>query len=277
MNRHLFREILRQLGESGGAGAVAALLVFVATVLAGSLLAIRAWVYAELLTLHQPATITVALSSPQAGWEVADQLRQQFPGAAANVLAPGAVRAELLSWFPQLAGALATLAEESFPALLVVELPRSDEAAATMWLEHQPAVRLAASSRLWREPLQRALAGALAGGVALTGTLLAGCAIVVLLAVRLMVLAHADEIEIMRLIGARERDIRVPYLVSGAILGGVGSVVGVVVLLLLARVTPFGTSTLGLPWKELLGLVATGPAVGTAGALLGLATLPREP
>lgn len=256
---------------------MAVLLVMVANVLAGSLLAVRAWVHAELLSLDEPATVAVTLPSPAAAAGVVEELRRQFPGAEATVLAPPAVRGELLSWFPQLGGALATLAEESFPTVLVVKLSRAQETGATAWLERHQAVGLAASSRLWREPLQRALAGAVAGGVALTGTLLLGCAIVVLLVVRLMVLAHADEIEIMRLIGARERDIRVPYLVSAATLGGLGSTLGALILLALGRLPSVGLAVLRLPLEGLLGLAATGPAVGIAGALLGLAALPREP
>lgn len=277
MNRHLAREIVRQLRESGGAGVVAVLLVLVATVLAGTLLGVRAWILAELLSSDKPATIAVTLSSPAQATALSEELRGPFPSAGATVMAPASVRAELASWFPQIADALAAVADDSFPTLLVVQVARGDEEDVSAWLSQRSGIGLAAGSRFWREPLQRALTGALAGGLTLTVTLLIGCGIVVLLVVRLMVLAHADEIEIMRLIGARERDIRVPYLVSGATLAGLGSGIGVVLLSLLSRVPLFGLPSIHIPADTLLILAATGPMVGIAGAMLGLGALPREP
>jgi cell division transport system permease protein len=277
VNRHLLREIARQLGESGGAGLVAVLMVLVATVLAGTLLAVRAWIVAELLSSDREATITVTVESPGTATALRGELTSRFPGIAATVMAPAAVRAELASWFPHIAGALSAVSSDSYPTLLVVHVARADEESLTAWLSQRPGVQLAVGSRFWREPLQRVLAGALAGGLALTITLLTGCGIVVLLVVRLMVLGHADEIEIMRLIGARERDIRVPYLVSGATLAGLGSGIGALMLLILSRVPAFGLPLFPLPMETLLVLAATGPLVGLAGALLGLAALPREP
>ncbi len=277
MNRHLVREIARQLRESGGSGLVAVLMGLVATVLAGTLLGVRGWILAEVLSSQRPATITVTMTSPATAAALREEVNSRFPAAVATVMTPAAVRAELASWFPQIAGALAAASEDSYPTLLVVEVARGDEERVTAWLSQRPGVGLAAGSRFWREPLQRVLTGALAGGLALTVTLLIGCGIVVLLVVRLMVLAHADEIEIMRLIGARERDIRIPYLVSGAALAGLGSAIGVLVLVLLSRASALGLPPMRLPVETLLVLAATGSLVGLAGALLGLAALPREP
>ncbi len=277
MNRHLVREIARQLRESGGSGLVAVLMGLVATVLAGTLLGVRGWILAEVLSSQRPATITVTMTSPATAAALREEVNSRFPAAVATVMTPAAVRAELASWFPQIAGALAAASEDSYPTLLVVEVARGDEERVTAWLSQRPGVGLAAGSRFWREPLQRVLTGALAGGLALTVTLLIGCGIVVLLVVRLMVLAHADEIEIMRLIGARERDIRIPYLVSGAALAGLGSAIGVLVLGLLSRASALGLPPMRLAVETLLVLAATGSLVGLAGALLGLAALPREP
>ena len=277
MNRHLAREIARQLRESGGSGVVALLMVLVATLLAGTLLGVRAWILAEVLSSDGPATVTVSVTSSAAAAELSDEARIRFPSASATVLPPAAVRDELAAWFPQIASTLAAVSEESFPTLLVVQAARREEEEITAWLSQRAGVGLAAGSRFWREPLQRVLTGALAGGLALTVTLLIGCSMVVLLVVRLMVLAHADEIEIMRLIGARERDIRVPYLVSGATLAGLGSGIGVLVLVVLSRGPGLGVPPIYLSAGTLLALGAAGPLVGIAGALLGLAALPREP
>ncbi len=277
VSRHLLREIVRQLRESGGSGVVAVVLVFVATLLAGTLMAVRSWVVTELLSTDQPATVTVTLPSAAVGNALGEELRASFPSADAVVLTPAEVRDQLASWFPEIAGALAAVPEDGFPSLLIVQLARRDEESLAAWLSQRSGGAPASGSRQWREPLQRALAGALAGGLALIFTLLVGCGIVVLLVVRLMVLAHADEIEIMRLIGAREREIRVPYLVSGATLAGLGSLAGIASLSLLARFSGFSLSAVHLPGDTVLILAVTGPVVGIVGALCGLAALPREP
>jgi cell division transport system permease protein len=277
VSRHLLREIVRQLRESGGSGVVAVVLVFVATLLAGTLVGVRSWVVTELLSTDKPATVTVTLPSIAVGNALVEELRTRFPSADPAVLAPAEVRAELASWFPDIAGALAAVPDDGFPSLLIVQVARRDEETLASWLSQRSGGGLAAGSRQWREPLQRALAGALAGGLALTLTLLVGCCIVVLLVVRLMVLAHADEIEIMRLIGAREREIRVPYLVSGATLAGLGSLFGIASLSLLDTFSHSSFLPVHLPGDAFLVLALIGPVVGIVGALFGLAALPREP
>ena len=99
----------------------------------------------------------------------------------------------------------------------------------------------------------------------------------VLLVVRLLVLAHADEIAIMRLIGAHDRDIRLPYLFCGFSLGALGGAVGSGAVLglgmAIARVAPALHLAPGM--MPLLPLV--GGLAGTVGAVLGLAALPTDP
>jgi cell division protein FtsX len=108
-------------------------------------------------------------------------------------------------------------------------------------------------------------------------TLLIGCCAVVLLVVRLLVLNHADEIAIMRLIGAHERDIRRPYLVCGSLLGLGGGVLGAGLLLGLQVTLRTVLPALSVDPSLLAALPLAGGAAAVVGAALGLASLPAEP
>jgi cell division protein FtsX len=114
-------------------------------------------------------------------------------------------------------------------------------------------------------------------GFALAAALLLGCCVVVLLVIRLLVLAHADEIAIMRLIGAHDRDIRLPYLACGFCLGAVGGVLGACAVLALSLWAAPVLPALRLAPGLLPVLPLTGGVAGTLGAVLGLAALPAEP
>jgi cell division transport system permease protein len=277
VSRHFWREVRRQLRESGAAGVVAVLLVGVATTWAGVLWSLHRFLSAELLAPHRPATIVAVARTPAGGDAALSALRAQFPEVGGEVTPAAAVREELVRWFPELSTVLLGLDEGSFPTLLQLDAPSSRESEAAAWLAARPEITLVANSRDWESRVQRTAARVATVGFALAAALLVGCCVVVLLVVRLLVLAHADEIAIMRLIGAHERDIRMPYLSCGFCLGGFGGALGSVAVLALglaiARVAPALQLAPGvLPVLPLVGGVA-----GTVGAALGLAALPTEP
>lgn len=277
MSRHLWREVRRQLLESGAAGLVAVLLVAVATTWGGVLWSVREYLQSELLAPHRPATIVAVARTPQTATVVRDALVLSFPGSSGEVAAARTVREELVQWFPELSTVLLGLDESSFPTLLQLDVPVAQQAQVAQWLGARPEITLVANSHDWEERVQATATRIAAVGFALALALLVGCCVVVLLVVRLLVLAHADEIAIMRLIGAHERDIRAPYLLCGFCLGALGGVVGAAALLglslLIARVTPaLGASVGVMPLLPLTGGVA-----GLLGAGLGLAALPSEP
>ena len=277
MNRHAWREIRRQLKESGAAGFVAVVLVAVASAWGGVLWTAHDWIDTEILAADRPATV-VAVARDNAGMAaLRDAIRARVPGAKIAALAPREVQGELAAWFPELATVLLTLDERSFPPLVEVEVSSLQEASLVPWLQGRPEVTLVESSRAWQARLQKTISQALVGGFALAVALLVGCGVVVLLVVRLLVLAHADEIAIMRLIGAHEGDIRRPYLLCGSLLGATGGVVGALILfalwLLFRNVLPSLTVS---AWT-LGALPAGGALAGVAGASIGLAALPTEP
>jgi cell division transport system permease protein len=277
VSRHLWREVRRQLIESGAAGLVAILLVSVATTWGGVLWSLKRYLEAELLAPHRPATIVAVARTPQAAETVRNALVAAFPGASGEVAAARTVREELVQWFPELSTVLLGLDESSFPTLLQLDVPVAQQAALGQWLGARTEITLVANSHDWEERVQAAATRIAAVGFALALALLVGCCVVVLLVVRLLVLAHADEIAIMRLIGAHERDIRLPYLLCGFCLGAVGGGLGAVSLFGLSLLVASAAPALRLAPGVLPILPLTGGVAGLLGAGLGLAALPSEP
>ena len=277
VSHHLWREVKRQLRESGAAGLVAVLLVAVATTWGGVLWSLHQFLKAELLAPHRPATIVAVARTPDDGGTALRALLSQFPQVSGVVTPAGAVREEMVRWFPELSTVLLGLEEASFPTLLQLDVPAETEAATATWLGGRPEITLVANSRDWESRVQKTASRVATVGFVLAAALLLGCCVVVLLVVRLMVLAHADEIAIMRLIGAHDRDIRLPYLFCGFSLGALGGVVGSGAVLglgmAIARVAPALHLAPGM--MPLLPLV--GGLAGTVGAVLGLAALPTDP
>jgi cell division protein FtsX len=277
VNRHSWREVKRQLRESGPAGLVAVVLVTVASAWGGVLWSVREWVRVELLARDRQ-TMVVAVARGQAeAATLGEALRARFPALATVSLTPRKVQEELASWFPELSTVLLTLDERSFPPIVQVEVTPDQEEAVASFLRSRPEVTLAESSRGWQARLEQAVSRLFFAGFVLALTLLVGCWAVVLLVVRLLVLNHADEIAIMRLIGAHEGDIRRPYLISGSLLGAAGGVLGAVLLLSLQFALRTALPALAIQSWVIAALPPAGGLTAAAGAALGLAALPREP
>ena len=277
MNRHSWREVKRQLRESGPAGLVAIVLVMVASAWGGVLWSVRQWVRAELLARGRQTTVVAVARGQAEAATLSEAFQGRFPTLASVSLTPRKVQEELASWFPELSTLLLTLDERSFPSIVQVEVAPDQEEAVASFLRSRPEVTLVESSRGWQARLEQAVSRFFFAGFVLALTLLIGCCAVVLLVVRLLVLNHADEIAIMRLIGAHERDIRRPYLVCGSLLGAAGGVLGAGLLLALELVLRPTLPTLAIENWVLGALPPAGGLTAAVGAALGLASLPREP
>ncbi len=103
---------------------------------------------------------------------------------------------------------------------------------------------------------------------------------VVVNAIRLAILARSDEIAIMRLVGATSTWVRLPFLIEGLVIGGIGALItlfifgalgaGISALMLnLFRVLPIETSSI-LFGQVSLAVLAAGFGLGALGALLSL-------
>lgn len=277
MNRHGWREVQRQVRESGAPGGVAILMVAVATAWGGLLLTVHRWVERDLLGHRQASTVVAVLREPRAATSLAAALEGRT-GKLRWVLAqPAQVRQELAEWFPELATVLLALDEPSFPALLKVEVDPDGAGELASWLAARREVAVVQSSAQWQARVEQALGKVIIVGFALASVLLAGCFLVVLLVVRLLVLDHADEIAIMRLIGARERDIRLPYVALGLVLGCTGGLLGVLTLAILKMSLQSILPALTPEAYVLVAMPLAGAAAGAGGAALGLLAIPHEP
>lgn len=270
MNRQCWQEVWRQLGESRAAGLVAVLLLATATAWSGALWEAHRWVGQTLLNPFADASIAATMVSQEALTALVSDIADDFPAVSALPLPAAKVREELLEWFPDVAQTLEDLPVDLFPPMVTLSVPREHEQAVVRWLRNRPGVALVEHSHRWEARVQESFRSVWLVFALVGGALLAGCTVVVILAVRLLVQLHREEIVIMRLIGAYEADIRLPYLMSGLILGLVGGAAGAGVLSLgwlglktLVEGVPFPTATL-----VTLPLASAG--VGLTGAVLGL-------
>ena len=276
MNRHGWREVTRQIRESGGAGVVAVMLVAVATSWGGVLWNVRAWVQHELLARRGTTQVVAVLSGSADSAGLLKAFRERFAGGSPVVVSPKDLRSELSVWFPELATVLQTLDDDSFPPLLQAKVQPDQGEVAAAWLRGRPEVTVVESSQQWQARLQHTLERVTVAGMVLASALLIGCGVVVLLVVRLLVMEHSDEISIMRLIGAHDREIRLPYLISGSVLGATGGTLGSTFLLVLAETVGRSLPALAISTATLVVLVALGGVSGALGAWLGLASLRDE-
>ncbi|NCO69043.1 MAG: hypothetical protein GW878_00760 [Acidobacteria bacterium] len=277
MSRHLWREVGRQLRESGTAGAVAVLLVTIATAWGGILWTVRSFVVSELLDRARSTTIVAVVPQAPDLATVERALKRQFPTVVARTLGSAEVQKELAGWFPDISAVLLGLDQGSFPPLVQITTPTGSEDELMRWLRTRSDITLIETSRAWQDQLDHLIGRALIVAFAVALALLVGCGLVLLLVVRLLVLEHDDEVAVMRLIGARERDIRVPYLLCGTLLGTAGGILGMGIYLGLGIALRGAFPALVIGAGVAAALPSAGALAGAVGAGLGIAALHHEP
>lgn len=104
--------------------------------------------------------------------------------------------------------------------------------------------------------------------------------------VRLNVLARKNEIEILRLVGATNTYIRIPFLVEGFVLGLLGSLISLIILFIMIKVFPiFVGSSLGaakdffslrpLTIEQSIWLIVGGVVIGILGSITSISRFLR--
>lgn len=195
----------------------------------------------------------------------------RFPQAKSVSLPPNELGHTLASWVGGASG------EGLLPAAVSVTVAAPEGRALKEFLRSQPAVAAVSSSEEWVGPALSGFALALRLAGLLASILVFAFGALVVLAVRLLVLSHADEIAIMRLIGAHEEDIRAPYLVSSTFLGVFGGALAVGLALLgRALLAPWVSLPAFSPVFMVVTVLAGGVA-GFLGAAVGVRSLPQEP
>ena len=101
-------------------------------------------------------------------------------------------------------------------------------------------------------------------------------ALIVSNTLRMILLARADEVHLMRLLGAKEWFVRMPFILEGALIGGGAALLAWVLLWPLVLGVSGWTGGLGIdlhPFALLLPLLAGGALVGCMGAVVATARL----
>ena len=144
-------------------------------------------------------------------------------------------RARFASWFRSLSIAAASLPTNPFPESLEIGLaPDAVSSAALDGLLRNLAAHRAVEEVQfdveWIRRLRGAVGVARAAGAAIAVVLVLGAAFTIANVVRLTILLHREEIEILRLVGAPELLIRGPFVVGGLIQGLFGGLLALGVL-----------------------------------------------
>jgi cell division transport system permease protein len=182
------------------------------------------------------------------------------------------------------AGVLEGVGEQALPASVEVRAPGITlEAARALarQLESVPGAAEVDYGNAWLERLETFLKRARLVGLLLMAALSLATAVLVANTLRLAVYARRDEIEIMKLVGATDGFVGVPFLIEGLVQGLCGA--GLAVLTLLgaqAALLPRLHATVALagrigradvlPTPLLLGLLAGGAALGLVASSLSL-------
>jgi len=137
--------------------------------------------------------------------------------------------------FPDLASTLGTLDENPLPASLDVRLRSSSAAgnsvdALVERMRATPGISDVRYDKEWLDRLQRGVRLLRLIGFALGGALIVAAALTIANVVRLALAARRDELDIMQLVGAPQSYVRGPFIMEGAMHGGLGSFLALVVL-----------------------------------------------
>ncbi|MFN7917978.1 MAG: ABC transporter permease [Vicinamibacterales bacterium] len=139
--------------------------------------------------------------------------------------------------FPDLAGTVGSLDENPLPPSLEVRLRSSEEAqgvleALVVKLRSLPGVTDVRYDKEWLDRLLRGLRLLRIIGLSLGGALILAAALTIANVVRLALNARRDELDIMHLVGAPTAYVRGPFIMEGALHGGVGAFVALAALTL---------------------------------------------
>ena len=240
-------------------------------------------------TVRDESTVTVFLKSSATEADRADLERLVQATRLVTKLrrvSPDDARARFSTWWKSLGPAARSLPGNPFPASIEMELDPAVVASEALppflrLLAAHPATEEVQFDVEWIRRLRGAVALARLTGLVLAVLLTLGAAFTIANVVRLTILLHRDEIEILRLVGAPEVLIRGPFLLGGLVQGLLGALVALAVLWIVTRailawIAATKNALLGvfavrfLPASACLLLVAFGLAAGLLGGLLAV-------
>ncbi len=262
-----------------------AVALFLGAALAVSVLGARALLASWGAHAGVTAYLERGTPEPQAR-ALAARIRAEEPRVEVAYVSPADALERLRAQLGDLAGALEGLPKNPLPASLELTPRDAGEVRAlAQRVAGLPGVAEVDYGREWLDRLE-ALGRALRafGGAAL-GLVVGAALLVVANTIRLAVYARRDEIEIMKLVGATDAYVRVPFLLEGALQGLVGAALALGGLAAVQRVLlpraaaafafAAGTAAPRLSVTHFALLAAAGAVVGLAGSWLAVARFLR--
>ncbi len=252
--------------------------------LSGARALLRAWGAEANLTLYLAQSATEAQ-----GAALAERVRLEHAELTVALVGREEALTRLRTDMRDLASALDGISVSALP--LTVELsPRGQLTSADVrklaaQLARMPDVVDVEYGREWRDKLEELGRGLRTAGSAATALILGAAILVVANTIRLAVYARRDEIEIMKLVGATDSYVRMPFLLEGILQGLAGALIALCGLVAVHRVllpraqAAFAFTsgaTLGpIVPAHLVALLAFGGAVGLLGSWLAVARFLR--
>ena len=239
--------------------------------------------------LQEDIKLMVYLNDRAAASTVSDleqQLRADRAVAALHFISKDQALGEFRAQFPADSHLLEGLGQNPLPASFVVSLtpPYRSPDAIKRWADRigvLPGVEKVDYNQDWIDALSTVIRSIELVAIGIGLILSAAAVTIIANTIRLTLYARRDEIAILGLIGATKTFIRIPYLVEGAVLGGLGSGCSLFMLKALyelfrhqlqttGRLRGLEQLTIFFPLSVCLLLVAVGLVLGCAGSFVSL-------
>jgi cell division transport system permease protein len=273
------REALKNVGRGGILTAAAVLAVTFAALIGG----IFATAYYNLRTIYEElrselyVDVYLAYETDEAQAKVIGDHLRQLPGVSrADYISREAAAEEFVGLFPEDSELLEALSENPLPAsyrlYLQPEQDTPEEVAAVVErIVAVEGVDDAVYGQEWLANLERAAKVVGVVGAVVGGVLGAAAMLVVMSTIGLAVYARRDTIEVMKIVGATDGFVRVPFIGEGLIIGLVGGLVALAALYGgVEFLRTYGVKVHFLPasyWAGGLALAGLAGALGSAAAV----------
>lgn len=217
---------------------------------------------------------------------IEQQLRGDRAVSAMHFISKEQALGEFKAQFPSESHLLEGLGQNPLPASFVVTLspPFRTPDAVKRWSDRIGQISDVAKvdyNQDWIDALAMVIRSIELVAIGIGLVLSAAAVTIIANTIRLTLFARKDEIAILRLIGATTGFIRIPYLLEGAVLGGLGSALSLFMLKFLYELFRRQTAASGrlsgidqlitfFPLPVCLALVAVGMALGCAGSFVSL-------
>jgi len=292
--RYFVREAARNLWHFKARHAISLAIICLSFVILGVFLSLSNNLREKARAMAQNLTIVFYLDGEIPAAErlpVEEEIRRSSLAGTVRTVGAEEASARFLKDFPELKDIVLNLGSNPFPASIEVSLrdPAAPAGAVDDFIadvRRHAAVRDVQFNRDWADKIASLGRLVTAIGFFFGGILVLAAFFIISNVIKLIVIARRSEIEILRLVGATNMFIRIPFLLEGTLLGAVGGLLSLGLVFLLIRLFPaYVGNTLGA-LRELVGfrfltfgqsfaLVLGGGGVGFLGSLSSLSRFLR--